>query len=297
MKKNIVLLLTGICYIFLNLSLFSSAFADTAQTTNPDEYKQKYSNSQSRILHLPSGAIFKIKDIKKKEFVRLLKKYDILISEYKVMISDYFHEIKLKRKNKFKPFLYELIVKSVEKPSLCIEDEEGKLQVGILIPDDFDYLCKEIGKYPKGISKTQSKSNLKQMDTKLVITDLILSPERYEGKHIDITGVVTKEMKELIISYGERKIIFQRFYLSDGLNTILVFWFSKENERLRLKPGSFSRLFGNRKDANPWKVKVRRGKFTTKLIPRPIIIGHSESLSRIKDSWIQKIHGTLDDYR
>jgi len=297
MRKNIVLLLTSIFYIFVNLSLVASVFAGTAQTTNPDEYKEQYSNSQSRIVHLPSGAIFKIKDIEKKEFMRLLKKYDILISEYNVMISDHFYETRLKRKNKFKPFLYELIVKSVEEPSLCIEDEEDKLQVGILIPDDFDYLCKEIEKYTKGISKTQRKSDLKQMDTKLVITDLILSPERYEGKTIDITGVVTHEMKELIISYGERKIIFQRFCLSDRLNTILVFWFCKESERLKLKPGSFSRLFGNRKDDNPWKVKVRRGKFTTILIPRPVIIGHSESLYRIKDSWIQKIHGTLDDYR
>ena len=296
MKKNDPLFLATFCYLFFNLVLVASVFADASQITTPNEYKQKYYNPRFRILSLPSGAIFKIKDIEKKEFLRLLKKYDIPISEYNDMSSDYFNDINL-RETKCKPFLYALIVKSVVNPNLCIEDEKDKLQVGMLTPDDFDYLCIEIGKYQKGISKTHPKPDLKNIDAKLVISDLILFPEKHEGKTIDIKGIVTHEMKEIIISGGEREIIFQRFYLSDGRNTILVFWFCKEHERLELKPGILDKLFGNKKDGDLWEVKIRRGKFTTTLIPKPVIIGHSESLYRIKDLWVQKVNETLADYQ
>ena len=296
MKKNNSLFLATFCYLFFNLALVTSVFADASQITSPNEYKQKYYNSKCRIVRLPSGAIFKIKDIEKKEFLRLLKKHNISISEYNDISFDYSNETNLKEK-KFRLLLSELIVKSVENPNLCIEDEQDKLQVGMLRPDDFDYLCREIEKNPTWVSKTHPSPVLKKINTKLVISDLIMFPKKYEGKTIDIKGIVTHEMKEIIISGGERKIILQRFYLSDGLNTILVFWFSKESKRLDLKSGILLASFENKKVGDHWEAKVRRGKFTTTLIPRPVIIGYCEPLDRIKALWVQKIHETLADYQ
>jgi len=298
MNKNIPVFFATICYIVLNFVSAASLFAESSRITSPYEYKQKYYNSRYRIVHLPSGATFEVGDIGKEDLLGLLKKHSVSISNYNNMISDeHSNGITLSGKNKFAPFLHELIIKSVKQPILSMDNEEGKLQVTMLSPADFNFLCKEIGQDSKGILGSQVKHDLAKMNSTLTITDLILSSKRYEGERIDIKGVVTHEMKEIIISGGERKIILQRFYLSDGLNAILVFWFCKDNERLELKPGSMSKFFGSDIDPNTWQVKISRGEFTTTLIQKPVIIGYSRSLHAIKDLWISKIHETLTDYR
>jgi len=131
----------------------------------------------------------------------------------------------------------------------------------------------------------------------LSITRLILDTEEYELKSIAVKGVVTGLMPEIVISGGERKVILQRFYLSDSRNSILVFWFCKEGQRLRLRAGTIEKIVSDYKDGDPRKVNIRRGKFTTKLIPQPVILGHSDNLHSIRKAWMQKIHETVDDYQ
>ena len=301
MKKNPVLFLTGLSFTLLYLSLVADVCAENGQATSADSYVQKYAHTVYRLIHLPSGATFKIKTLGRKEFYSLLNKRTISMSEYNAIIKRFPDELTLRERETYMPFFNVLIVTSVVDPGMCLDDEEGKLPVRMLTPDDFDYVIEEIAPRQGGLSKDRAKTPVKlglnKADTNLSITRLILDPEEYELKSIAVKGVVTGLMPEIVISGGERKVILQRFYLSDSRNSILVFWFCKEGQRLRLRAGTIEKIVSDYKDGDPRKVNIRRGKFTTKLIPQPVILGHSDNLHSIRKAWMQKIHETVDDYQ
>lgn len=301
MKKNTKLFLAGLCCIALHLSSSAYVLAGTGSATTSDEYIKEFSHiTQQRTVRLPSGATFRLNVINEKEFHRMLKEFEISIPELNDMVDRDFGEMPGKEKDKYIDFRNKLIVKYVENPKMCIEDEEGKLPIRILTPDDFDYLLRELTVFPDVIQAVTPEISVKTEQKKknrLSVTNLILSPEKYEGKKVNLKGVVSRTLKEITISGGERKVIFQRFYLFDNRNTILVFWFSKEKNKLSLKPTSLGSMLLDLEEDDPWIVYIRKGTFTTKLISQPVIIGHCRDLSNIQQLWIQTIHNTLSDYQ
>ena len=291
----------GLFFIALHLSSIAYVLAGTGSATTSDEYIKEFSHiTQQRTVHLPSGATFRLNVISEKEFRRMLKEFEISIPELNDMVDRDFDEMPSKEKDKYVEFRNKLIVKYVENPKMSIEDEDGKLPIRTLTPDDFDYLLRKLIAFPEVIQAATPEISVtmeQKKKNRLSVSKLILSPEKYEGKKVNLRGVVSRTLKEITISGGARKVIFQRFYLSDNRNTILVFWFSKEKNKLSLKPTPLGSMLLDLEEDDPWIVSIRKGTFTTKLISHPVIIGHCRDLSDIKQLWIQTIHNTLSDYQ
>jgi hypothetical protein len=267
--------------------------AEKATTAN--EYKQKYTEVKHITVKLPSGAVFKLKSIDRRAFYQLLRCLDISPTEYDDLMGKEFEDMTLEEIDKFTAFWDALVVECVESPGMCVGEEEGKLPVQMLTSDDMDRLREEIEKLTSGIfvvsSKPVSDTVTEPADNKLTVTDLIRAPEMYEGKDIDIKGVVAKKMTDVDVRGGyQRGVNLQRFYISDGENSILVFRFYRGGNKLNLRPVFF---------AKPGtKVKVRvSGRFTTWLPNEPVIVTHGRNIVKVQDSWIRIVQQAMKNHQ
>jgi len=295
MGRKVYIVLFTLCSALLLSCLVTGLSVCVEKPTTADEYKQKHTEVKHITVKLPSGAVFKLRSIDRLAFYRLLRRLDISPAEYDDLMDKEFEDMTLEEIDKFTAFWDALVVECVESPKMCVEEEEGKLPVQMLTSDDMDKLREEIEKITSGIfvvsSKPVSATPTDSADPKLTITDLIRAPEMYEGKDIDIKGVVAKEMTDIDVRGGyQRGVSLQRFYISDDENSILVFRFYREGDKLNLRPVFF---------AKPGtKVKVRiSGRFTTRLLNEPVIITHGRNIVKVQDSWIRIVQQAMKNYQ
>lgn len=292
MRKKVYIVLFTLCSALLLSCLVTGLSVCAEKPTTADEYKQKYTKVKHITVKLPSGAVFKLRSIDRPAFYRLLMCLDISPAEYDDLMNKEFEDMTLEEIDKFTAFWDALVVECVESPEMCVEEEEGKLPVQMLTSDDMDKLREEIEKLTSGIfvvsSKPVSATVTDPADTRFTITDLFRAPEMYEGKDIDIKGVVAKEMTDVDVRGGyQRGVSLQRFYISDDENSILVFRFYREGDKLNLRS-----IFSTK----PKKVRIS-GRFTTLLLNEPVIITHSRNIVKVQDSWIRVVQQAMKNYQ
>ena len=259
------------------------------RATTCDEYKKQYSEIRHVTVNLPSGAVFRLKSIDQRTLNRLLAQMDITLQEYENLVNKKFKKMSPTEISRYIDFWDAIIVESVEDPKMCIEPEEGKLEVGLLASEDMEKLQEEIGK----LTAETAELPMKLVTTALPISDaakitvskLILNSDKYEGKYINVGGRVEREAGDIgIITRKGKSVILQRFYIADGKKAILVFRFYPKGDRLYVG-SALKELIG--KGDDPVKVNIENGKFTVKLIDEPVIVTHSEKMEKVKDMWVQ----------
>jgi len=263
--------------------------AGAERPTTADDYKKKYSKVKHITVKLPSGAVFRLRSIDQRTINRLLAQMDISLTEYDKLVNKKFDKMSLKEISRHTDFWDAIIVQSVEEPKMCIEPEEGRLEVRLLTPEDMDKLQEEIGKLRAGIPdlpmKPLSASPPRSEARGISVSRLLLNPDKYEGKHVDIHGEVERELGDIgIITRQAKSIILQRFYISDGKKGLLVLRFYSKGDRIFMD--SILRDIVGKGD-DKVNVNIKKGKFTTKLIDEPTVITHSKNIDKVKTSWLQ----------
>ncbi len=134
--------------IALNLLLTLPLYSKPEPTTAAG-YKEKSIKSGCKTVELPSGAVFKISSINWNwaKFYKKLEQINIEPSYYNFIIGkakEEYHNMSADEITIFYSIWNILLVECVEKPELCIEEEEGKLSVQSLTFKDRERLEDEI---------------------------------------------------------------------------------------------------------------------------------------------------------
>jgi len=257
--------------------------------SSAEEYKKKYAIIKEITVKLPSGAVFRIRSIDQRALNGILGHLNISMAEYNKLVRKKFEKMSPREIGRHMDFWDVMIVQSVMAPHMCIEPEEGKLEVRLLTPEDIDKLQEEIGELNTQIPalplKPLSSMPLQTDDMKNTVSRLLLDPGKYEGKTVDVCGEINRELSDIgIMPRHTKSVTLQRFYLSDGKKDLLIFRFFTKGHRLLMT--SFLRDIFYEK-GEPVIVYVKDGKFTTQLINEPVVITHSRDIDKVKSSWIR----------
>jgi len=290
MKTKPNLHLCRICCVFALLAFLVTtlAFGDE-NPTSAEKYKKKYAIIKEMTVKLPSGAVFGIRSIDQRTLNKILGQLNISIAEYDKLVDKKFEKMSPKEIGRHMNFWDVMIVNSVLTPKMCLEPEEGKLEVRLLTPDDMDKLQEEIGKLNTQIPalplKPLSSAPLRTNDLKYTVSRLLLDPEKYEGKSVYVYGEVDGELGDIrIVPRQSNSISLQRFYLSDGKKKLLVVRFYVKGNRLHMN--SFLRDIFYEK-GEPLIIHIKDGKFTGQWINEPVVITHGQKIDKIKSNWIE----------
>ncbi len=289
MKKEVFFRILRAFFVIVLCCSVAELAAGAERPTTADDYKKKYSKVKQITVKLPSGAVFRLRSIDQRTLNRLLAQMDISLSEYDKLVNKKYDKMSLKEISKHMDFWDAIIVQSVEEPKMCIEPEEGRLEVRLLTPEDMDKLQEEIGKLRAGIPdlpmKPLSAAPPRSGAHGITVSRLLLNPDKYEGKHVDIHGEVERELGDIgIITRQAKSIILQRFYISDGKKELLVLRFYSQGDRIFME-SILQDIVG--KGDDQVNVNIKNGKFTTKLIDEPTIITHSRNIDKVRTSWLQ----------
>jgi len=126
----------------------------TETITSTKDYLEKI--RQSKIINLPSGAIFKIKKASVRDFIfkgnlPISSTKDVVASKDKLV--EQWQAMSDENKRKSTESMDYMIVKAVDEPKLCIEPEEGKLPVSDIVDEDYYFLLKEVTEFSYGRGK------------------------------------------------------------------------------------------------------------------------------------------------
>ncbi len=279
-------LFSACCGLALCLFLAGPATGDE-KTTSADEYRKQYAQVKQVTVELPSGAVFKIKSFDQRRLNRLLSMMGISFLEYENLLRKNFEKMSPREVGKHMDLWNAIIVQSVIEPPMCIEPEEGKLEVELLTAADTDRLQEEIIKLAEETSlpiKPLSSAPPRTDIPEITVSKLLMNPEKYEDKLIDTSGSVEKELPDIgILSRQGKSVTLQRFYLSDGKASILVLRFFTKGERF-FSESIIRDLMGKGDDV--MMANIDDGKFTAKLIAEPVIITQSRNIERIEKQWI-----------
>lgn len=132
--------------------------------------------------------------------------------------------------------------------------------------------------YSKFLPESFEKLKKKVKDLKeFYVSDLLKDPKEFEGKTVRVEGVVQELLEDRYVrgvsGFAQGAVRVQKFSLSDGKNSVIVYRFSTEKTRLMLKPGE--------------TLLEIRGKFTNGL-SQPTIIAHDRLVGYVRQSWIQQ---------
>ncbi|MCP4576200.1 MAG: hypothetical protein GY846_07955 [Deltaproteobacteria bacterium] len=277
------------CCLFILLFCFiaAPAFGQDKPTT-AEEYKKKFAVVREKTIKLPSGAFFKIISIDQRALNHLLGRLNLSMDEYNRLVHKKFEKMSPKEVGRHIDFWEAMIVKSVVEPQMCLEPEEGKLEVRLLTSEDMDKLQDEIGKLntqiPELPLKPLSSAPARKDALQYTVGRLLVHPEKFEGKSVDVYGEVDGELSDIgIVSRQGNSVRLQRFYLSDGKKKLLVVRFYIKGDRLHMK--SFFRNIFHEK-GEPVKVHIKNSKFTAQWIDEPVVMAHGDKIDKIKSSWI-----------
>ena len=287
-NRNLLLCCSG-CFLALLFCLVAMPAFGQGKTTAAEEYKKKFAVIREKTVELPSGAFFKITSIDQRALNQLLGRLDLSMDEYNRLVHEKFEKMSPKEIGRHIDFWEAMIVKSVVEPQMCIEPEEGKLDVRLLTPEDMDKLQDEIGKLntqiPELPLKPLSSAPAITGAAQYTVSRLLLDPEKFEGKSVAVYGEVDGELSDIsIVPRPSKNISLQRFYLSDGKKKLLVVRFYVKGDRLHMD--SFLRDIFYRKDESV-KVHIKDGKFTTQWIDEPVVMAHGHKINKIKSVWIE----------
>ena len=297
MKTNRnILLCCSCCFFPLFFFLMAmSAFAQDRPTT-AEEYRKKFAVIREETVKLPSGAFFKITSIDQRALNQLLGRLNLSMDDYNKLVHKKFEKMSPKEIGRHMDFWEAMIAKSVVAPQMCVEPEEGKLEVRLLTPEDMDKLQDEIGKLntqiPELPLKPLSSAPVRTGATQYTVTRLLVDPEKFEGKVVDVYGEVDGELSDIgIVPRQGKSISLQRFYLSDGRKKLLVVRFYVKGDRLQME--SFFRNFFHEK-GEPVKIHIKNAKFTNQWINEPVVMTHSQKIEKIKSAWIETARRNIE---
>lgn len=159
-----------------------------------------------------------------------------------------------------------------------------------------DKLQEEIGKLntqiPELPLKPLSSAPASTDAAQYTVSRLLVDPQKYEGKSVDVYGEVDGELNDIgIVPRQGNSISLQRFYLSDGKKKLLVLRFYAKGDRLHMK--SFLRDIFHGKDESV-KVHIKKGKFTAQWIDEPVVITHGQKIDKIKSAWIETARRNIE---
>ena len=218
------------------------------------------------------------------------------MDEYNRLVHKKFEKMSPKEIGRHMDFWEAMIVQSVVAPEMCIEPEDGKLEVRLLTPEDMDKLQEEIGKLNTRIPELPLKP-LSAAPTSLdapqyTVSRLLMDPEKYEGKPVDVYGEVDGELSDIgIVPRQGNSVSLQRFYLTDGKKKLLVIRFYVKGDRLHMK--SFLRDIFHGKDESV-KVHVKDAKFTSQWINEPVVLTHGKKIDKIKSAWMETARRNIE---
>ena len=134
--------------IGLNL-FFTLPIYSREEPTTVEGYKEKAIKAGCKTVELPSGALFKISSINWNwaRFYKKLEELSITPYDYNFIIGkakEEYHNMSADEISIFHSIWNIMMVECVEKPKLCIEEEEGKLLVQNLTFKDREKLEDEI---------------------------------------------------------------------------------------------------------------------------------------------------------
>ena len=275
------------CVVFM--SLWAAAlWAGGEGTTSAEEYRKKYSKITYKTVTVPSGAVFKLRSIDQRAFERLLVRLGMSLPEYQRLKDKKYNKMSLKEINQHLAFWDEMIVESVVEPPMSIEEVEGKLPVRLLTAKDIRALQSEISELAAGEAalpmKPLNRAYAKANEDKLTVTKLLRNPADYEGKKVDILALTDGELRDIsILNRQKKKIILQRYYITDGNQRLLVLRFFTGTDRFYLT-SFLNDAFGKKEGQIP--VAIKKGLFTSQLIDEPVIITHSQEIEKVKKRWM-----------
>jgi hypothetical protein len=289
MNRIIVFSIAIFCCVALTSSLTTVLWASEKGATTADEYRAKYSTITYKTITVPSGAVFKLRSLDQRSFERLLARLGMSLSEYNNLKNKKYKKMSLKEINRHLVFWDEMIVESVVEPSMSIEEKDGKLPVRLLRSKDIRALQAEINDLASGETalpmKPLNRAFAMSDENRLTVTKLLLKSADHEGKKVTIKGLTDGELSDIsILNRQKKKIILQRFYITDGKQKLLVLRFFPGADRLHLT-SFLGNAFGKKDGQVP--VSIKNGHFTSQLIDEPVIITHSRNIEKIKDRWIQ----------
>ncbi len=284
------------CFFTLLFCLMAMPAFGRDKTTTADEYKKKYAVIQEKAVTLPSGAIFKITSIDQRALNQLLGRLNLSMDEYNRLVHKKFEKMSPKEIGRHMDFWEAMIAQSVVAPEMCIEPEDGKLEVRLLTPEDMDKLQEEIGKLntriPELPLKPLSAAPTSPDAPQYTVSRLLMDPDKYEGKSVDVYGEVDGELSDIGISPRQgNSVSLQRFYLTDGKKKLLVIRFYVKDDRLHMK--SFLRDIFHGKDDSV-KVHVKDAKFTSQWINEPVVLTHGKKIDKIKSAWMETARRNIE---